>query len=219
MMAQSASDAPGGMNAAQRGRMSVFIRFALTLPAIWSGVPGLASETRLGGVRVRQLAAPASVQKAASLLSDPDRAFHVAAFVAPPREAIDALQNPSRVRFFIHDALFAANPDTSDPRKWAPSYRVWNAEFEVMHVAPIDPQHALDLLSIVAARGRQPTRFDPGRARPLLNLLMRWADTGGPSACLYWAHWDNRDDTAFDGVMAFTPRTGEIRVVMTNDFG
>ena len=32
-------------------------------------------------------------------------------------------------------------------------------------------------------------------------------------------HWDNQDDTRFDGVLAIDARTGRVAVLMSNDFG
>jgi hypothetical protein len=125
--------------------------------------------------------------------------------------------DPLRSRFLAHDLLFAANTDTDDPRKWAPSYKVWDPELQIMRVTEIDREAAARALATLIIAGRREGSFDRRRGEQALRALMD-SLVEGPGVRLYWAHWDNRDDTNFDGAIAVNVSTGEVRVLMTNDF-
>lgn len=133
-------------------------------------------------------------------LSDESRAVHWAIYASAPG-VHPTLQ-------WAHDALFAANPDTRDPKKWDPSYQRLDPRVETMTVSPIENARAAPRFVGVDARFR--------RSAAARELVEHFLDA--PHTRLFWAHWDNRDDTAFDGLLAVDDRTGNTQVLMTNDF-
>jgi hypothetical protein len=173
---------------------------------------------RLGGIDARPLVCDESSRDAAEALTARDRAVHIANFAVAPADLTGQLADPLRARHFAHDVLFAANPDTKDPHRWAPSYRTWNPEFETMTVQSMDEGVAFARFGEIAAAGSRRAFIDLGKARTALRAVTKGLRGDGRRWRCLWAHWDNRDDTAFDGVILIDLQSGELRVAMTNDF-
>jgi hypothetical protein len=188
--------------------------WSVNAPSVRSARPP--SQIRLGGASARERPIAPSIQHATAALSDAYRAVHATAF-AISRSDIEAIfADPMRARVFAHDVLFWANSDTRDPKKWAPSYRTWNTEFEVMTLSPVSGAALRALLNKSILHSKRSDAFNRGVAEKTLDQLFG-SILRGPFL-LYWAHWDNRDDTTFEGAIAVSKRTGEVRVLMTNNF-
>jgi hypothetical protein len=151
-------------------------------------------------------------------LSAPDRAVRVATFWIERQDLEAQLADGPRRISFAHDLLFAANPDTRDPRRWAISARTWDDRRQTMRVETPSLRRARDdFQGIVAAAARRST-IDVGHAQQATRRLLDLALGDGRTWRVFWAHWDNRDDTAFDGLILIDGRSGEVRVVMTHNF-
>jgi hypothetical protein len=96
------------------------------------------------------------------------------------------------------------------------AYLRWNPTFESMRVAPMGRSIALEDLAQKVTSVTPPGRQAQSRAE--LRSICSDVLPSGTTVSLYFAHWDNQDDTNFDGVIAVDLAKGEISVVMTNDF-
>jgi hypothetical protein len=168
-----------------------------------------------GGLIGREWPSTPRVEQAAEQLSDRDRAVHALTVAFDPAALREVLADPLRRRVWAHDLLFAANPDTADSTKWDPSYRNWDGRTQTLIVSPLEKSAALRAFSRIA----ETHRHAAGREdrRPWVALLVEQL-CATPGKTLFEAHWDNKDDTAFDGLIAIDVSTGLVRVLMSNDF-
>ena len=168
-----------------------------------------------GGYRGRQLQTTADLEGTARAASCSDRAVHVAAFELAPEDLKAALANPQRLQLLLHDVLFDANPDTHDVHKWDPTYRNWDARTQTMIVSTSERRTAFDRFLEISEDRRAPGGHDAlaDQVETLVDALL-----GEPTTHFYEVHWDNKDDTEFDGLVALDVVSGRIRVLMSNDF-
>jgi hypothetical protein len=169
----------------------------------------------VAGMVAQCLRESAEVQAAASALSDRNRVVHALALRFDASQLRAALGVRARVMALGHDLLFLANPDTKDSSKWDPAYRVWDPQTQTLIVSPLEKRHAFQAFARIAETHRQPRGRDArrGHVTTLVDALLR-----NPTSHLFEAHWDNKDDTEFDGLIALDTSTGIVRVLMSNDF-
>jgi hypothetical protein len=169
----------------------------------------------VAGMVAQRLQESADVGAAAQALSDRDRAVHVLALRFNPGELSKAIGVRAHLQALGHDLLFLANPDTADSTKWDPSYRTWDARTQTLIVSPIERSKAFSTFARIEETHRHPKGREVRRAHvvTLVDALLR-----NPTTHLFEAHWDNKDDTEFDGLLAVDTSTGVVRVLMSNDF-
>jgi hypothetical protein len=169
----------------------------------------------VAGMVAQRLQESSDVRVAAQALCDRDRAVHVLAVRFNPAELRTALGVKARLQALGHDLLFLANPDTQDSRKWDPAYRVWDAQTQTLIVSPLERHKAFAAFARIEETHRHPKGREIRRAHlvTLVEALLR-----NPTTHLFEAHWDNKDDTEFDGLLAVDTSTGVVRVLMSNDF-
>jgi hypothetical protein len=161
------------------------------------------------GLNAREEPVSPAVDRAARLLSTKDRAVHAARFSVPVSGLEALTRDPGRLRDLLHDALFAANPDTRDPLIWDPSYKRFNPATERLSVRPFNP-NGIDARLAEAVLARR-------IGAPTLEQVFRELFQS-PTARLYQVHWDNQDDTHFDGIISLDSTSGQLAVLMSNDF-
>jgi hypothetical protein len=179
-------------------------------------LPAAGPQVVVGGLVARAPPLSAEVRESTRALTNDSRAVHALALQLNPAELQRALADRSRLRALGHDALFLANPDTRDSRKWDPSYLRWDGRTQTLILSPIEKSEAFENFWRMeeaqrGARGRDERHPQVVR---LVDALLHQQ-----SSHLFEVHWDNKDDTSFDGLLALDEETGQLRVLMTNDFG
>jgi len=157
---------------------------------------------------------PAS-EPLAHRLCDRDRAVHYLDAPLSSRPAPPVASDLARLKVWAHHWLFEANPETHDSRKWDPSYRTWDPQTQTLAVSPVEKDRALEAFWRMEEHHRPPAGRAARRAavEALVNTLL-----AHPVTQLWTVHWDNQDDTAFDGLIALDLPSGRVRVLMTHDF-
>jgi len=179
-------------------------------------LPGAGPQVVVGGLVARAPPLSTEVRESTRALTTDSRAVHALALQVNPAELQRALADRSRLQALGHDALFLANPDTHDSRKWDPSYLRWDGRTQTFILSPIEKSEAFENFW----RMEEAQRGVPGRDERHAQVV-RLVDAllHQQSSHLFEVHWDNKDDTSFDGLLTLDEETGQLRVLMTNDFG
>ena len=169
----------------------------------------------VGGQVARVPPLSVEVRESTAALTSDQRAVHALALELDPAELRRALADRSQLQALGHDALFLANPDTHDSRKWDPSYLRWDGRTQTFILSSLEKSEAFETFWRLeeAQRGSRGREVRRAQVIRLVDALLH-----EQSSHLFEVHWDNKDDTSFDGLIALDEETGHLRVLMTNDF-